>query len=408
MIKGDIFFNLAVRSVRLNFLRSMLAAIGIVIGVVAISSMGMLGTNMQLEVKDQLSASANTIVISSDTVRMGPVGFSPSSSAATGVTKDELTKIKTVVGSNGTVIPIYSTNTEFTINSISGRGSVYGLDPIDIPKFLSLNQSYGNGTTDIGGGQVLVGADIAENFDLKVGTRIRIGSFSSASRPELRIAGVLQPRGTVADGVSTDNGIVVNDNWYTNEYGGDDEWNQVNIIVNDVDNIDDIESAVSAKLNTNPKTPVIRIRDATSQLATETAALSTVTTFIMAIGGISLLVAAVSIFNVMMMSVSERVQEIGILLSIGTETGEVRRMFLYEAFILGLLGAAVGGICSLAIGYTVVEAMIGTTAYFFEPASILYVPAAMLIGVVVCVISGMYPAWRASNMDPIDAIRSEE
>jgi putative ABC transport system permease protein len=408
MIKGDIFFNLAVRSVRLNFLRSMLAAIGIVIGVVAISSMGMLGTNMQLEVKDQLSASANTIVISSDTVRMGPVGFSPSSSAATGVTKDELTKIKTVVGSNGTVIPIYSTNTEFTINSISGRGSVYGLDPIDIPKFLSLNQSYGNGTTDIGGGQVLVGADIAENFDLKVGTRIRIGSFSSASRPELRIAGVLQPRGTVADGVSTDNGIVVNDNWYTNEYGGDDEWNQVNIIVNDVDNIDDIESAVSAKLNTNPKTPVIRIRDATSQLATETAALSTVTTFIMAIGGISLLVAAVSIFNVMMMSVSERVQEIGILLSIGTETGEVRRMFLYEAFILGLLGAAVGGICSLAIGYTVVEAMIGTTAYFFEPASILYIPAAMLIGVVVCVISGMYPAWRASNMDPIDAIRSEE
>ena len=54
MIKGDIFFNLAVRSVRLNFLRWMLAAIGIVIGVVAISSMGMLGTDTQLEVKDQL------------------------------------------------------------------------------------------------------------------------------------------------------------------------------------------------------------------------------------------------------------------------------------------------------------------------------------------------------------------
>ena len=54
MIKGDIFFNLSLRSVRLNFLRSMLAAIGIVIGVVAIAAMGMLGTNMQLEVKDAL------------------------------------------------------------------------------------------------------------------------------------------------------------------------------------------------------------------------------------------------------------------------------------------------------------------------------------------------------------------
>ena len=82
MIKGDIFFNLSVRSVRLNFLRSMLAAIGIVIGVVAIASMGMLGTNMQLEVKDQLSSSANTIVISSDSVRMGPPGSTPSSSTA--------------------------------------------------------------------------------------------------------------------------------------------------------------------------------------------------------------------------------------------------------------------------------------------------------------------------------------
>ena len=91
--------------------------------------------------------------------------------------------------------------------------------------------------------------------------------------------------------------------------------------------------------------------------------------FIEAIGAIALLVAAVSIFNVMMMSVSERIQEIGILLSIGPETGEVRRMFMYEAFILGLLGAVIGGVGSLVIGYSVVEAMIGTTAYFFQPDS---------------------------------------
>ncbi len=407
MIKGDIFFNLSLRSVRLNFLRSMLAAIGIVIGVVAIAAMGMLGTNMQLEVKDQLSASANTIVISSDTVRMGPPGFTPSSSSSSGVTKSELTKITSVVGSNGTIIPIYSTNGEFTISSVAGRGSIYGIDPSDISKFLKLNQTYGNGTTDLGVDEVLVGADIAQNFNLKVGTRIRIGSFSSSSRPELRIAGVLQPRGTVADGVSTDNGIVVNSQWYTDQYGGKNEWSQVNVIVNNVDNIGDIESALDAKINTNAKTPAVRITDATTQLETETSTLSTVTTFIMAIGGISLLVAAVSIFNVMMMSVSERIQEIGILLSIGTEKGEVRRMFVYEAFILGLLGAGIGGVSSVIIGYSVVDAMIGTTAYFFQPASILYVPAAMLIGVVVCVISGVYPAWRASNMDPIDALRSE-
>ena len=199
----------------------------------------------------------------------------------------------------------------------------------------------------------------------------------------------------------------MNSKWYTNQYGGENKFTQVNVIVKDVDNIDAIETAIDTKLNTNAKVPSVRITDATSQLETETATLSTETEFLEAIGAIALLVAAVSIFNVMMMSVSERIQEIGILLSIGTEKGEVRRMFIYEAFILGILGAVIGGVGSLVIGYTVVSVMIGTTAYFFEPGSILYVPAAMLIGVVVCVISGVYPAWRASNMDPIDALRSE-
>ncbi len=406
MIKGDIFFSLSVRSVRLNFTRSMLAAIGIVIGVVAIASMGMLGTNMQLEVKDQLASSANTIVISSDSVRMGGPGSTPTSSTASGVTKTELTKIKTVVGTSGTVIPIYSTTGEFTLSSVPGRAQIYGIDPDDITKFLTLNQTYGN-TSIVGVNEALIGSSIAEQFDLKIGSRIKIGSFSSTSRPEVKIVGVLKARGTTADGVSTDNAIVVNDKWYTTQYGGKDKYTQVNVIVKDTDDITTLEEQLDAKLNTDAKSPSVRIRDATSQLETATSTLSTVTTFIMAIGGISLLVAAVSIFNVMMMSVNERIQEIGILLSIGTEKGEVRRMFMYEAFILGLLGAVIGGVCSVIIGYSVVDAMIGTTAYFFQPASILYVPAAMLIGVVVCVISGVYPAWRASNMDPIDALRSE-
>jgi len=404
---GDIFFELSVRSVRLNFTRSMLAAIGIVIGVVAISSMGMLGTNMQLEVKEQLAASANTIVISADSVRMGPPGSTPSSSSSSSISKNQLTKIKSVVGTNGTVIPIYSTTSEFTLSSIPGRASIYGIDPDDITEFLTINQSYGNGTNIVGVNEALVGATVAENFGLKIGSRIKIGSFSSTSRPEVRVVGVLEERGTVVDGVSTDNAIVVNSKWYTNQYGGKDEYNQVNVIVDDTDNIADIEEALDAKLNTNAKSPAVRISDAASQLETATSTLSTVTTFIMAIGGISLVVAAVSIFNVMMMSVNERIQEIGILLSIGTERGEVRRMFLYEAFILGLLGAVIGGVCSLVIGYSVVDAMIGTTDYFFMFDSIIYVPLGMAIGVVVCVISGLYPAWRASNMDPIDALRSE-
>lgn len=411
---GDIFLQLSVRSVRLNFLRSILASIGIVIGVVAISTMGMLGTNMQLQVKDQLSSSANTIVITADAIRMGPPGSGGSSSSdeETGIKKTQLNKIRAAVGTNGTVIPIYSSSTQFTSGNVPARGTIYGMDPTDAEEFLTI----GNGTNIASINEALVGYTLAESLGIEIGDKIKISSASegppsaessSASRASVKIVGIIDTRGTVADSVSTDNGIVVSREWFVAQYGGKDVYDQVNVIVDDTDMITEIEEAIDAKLNTDEKTPAVRISDASSQLDTISSTLETLTTFVLAIGGISLLVAAVSIFNVMMMSVNERVQEIGILLSIGTETGEVRRMFLYEAFILGLLGAGIGGVMSLVIGYSVVDAIMGTTEFFFLPDSLIYIPEGMLIGLIVCILSGLYPAWRASNMDPIDALRSD-
>ena len=395
----DIFFDLSVRSVRLNFLRSILASIGIVIGVVAISSMGMLGTNMQLSVKQQLSSNVNTIMISSDVVRTTSTAGTPTTSQ--GIDKSTLNDIRNSAGQND-VIPIHRTNTQFTIGSTDGRGSIIGLDPNDITKFLTIEE----GSNIKGGSDALVGPNIATNFNMNIGSRIKIGQDNvSIIRPTVRVAGILAARGFTSDGVNTDNAIIVPDTWYTDHYGDKDLYGQVNVILKNIDTINQTEAAIDNKVNR--RSDVIRISDASSRLSSISSTLGTITTFILAIGSISLIVAAVSIFNVMMMSVNERVQEIGILLSIGTEKGEVRRMFLYEAFILGIIGAGVGGICSLVIGYSVVSAMIGNTAYFFLPESIIYVPYGMIIGVVVCVLSGLYPAWRASNMDPIEALRAE-
>ena len=394
----DIFFDLSVRSVRLNFLRSILASIGIVIGVVAISSMGMLGANLSLSVKDQLSAGVNTIILTSDVVKVGTgLGAAPPSST---IDSSTLNDIRSSVGQN-TVIPIHRTSIQFSIGDQNGRGTIYGLNPTDVPKFLTIAQG-----SNIRGSDVLAGATLATTFNLVPGDTIQIGEkCATITRPVVRVAGILVARGIATDGVNVDNGMVVDDSWYTNEFGGLDQYDQVNVIVGDVSTINTTEAAINAKVNRN--SDVVRVTDASSRLSSITSTLGTITTFITAIGGISLVVAAVSIFNVMMMSVKERVQEIGILLSIGTEKGEVRRMFLYEALILGLIGAGVGGIMNFIIGYTVVGAMTGSTAYFFQPASLIYIPYGIIIGVVVCVVSGMYPAWAASNMDPIDALRAE-
>jgi putative ABC transport system permease protein len=395
----DIFFDLSVRSVRLNFLRSLLASIGIVIGVVAISSMGMLGTNMQLIVKDQLTTGINTIAITPDVVRAEP-GASVSSN--TGITDIQLREIRDAAGINE-VIPIDRTNTQFSIGSNDGRGSIYGLDPADIKNIMNVSE----GSTIRGEGEAIVGATIANRFNLKIGTRIKIGEPNiSVTRPVVRVVGILSSVGlSSSNGINSDNAIVVSDTWYSNQFGGENVYDQVNVNLKDVSTLTEVENAIDKKVNRNKE--VVRISDSSSRITSVSSTLSSLTTFILAIGSISLLVAATSIFNVMMMSVSERVQEIGILLSIGTEKGEIRRMFLYEAFILGIIGAVIGGIMSVIIGYSVVSAMIGNTSYFFLPESLVYIPAGMLIGMIVCIVSGLYPAWRASNMDPIDALRNE-
>jgi putative ABC transport system permease protein len=359
----------------------------------------MLGTNMQLSVKSQLSSDVNTVIITPDVVKQTSIGGA--TIATTTIDTTELQDITSAAGQN-TVIPIHRTSSPFYIGSTEGRGSIYGLNPTDIPKFLSVDQ----GQYTEGGSDALVGPTIASNFNMNLGTRIKIGSQApGVILPAVRVSGILVARGITADNVNSDNAIIVPDLWYTNTYGGLNLYDQVNVVVSDISKLNETEAAINAKINRNGN--VVRITDATSRLATINQTLGTMTSFILAIGAISLVVAAVSIFNVMMMSVKERVQEIGILLSIGTEKGEVRRMFLYEAFILGLIGAVVGGIMSTIIGYSVVSAMIGNTSYFFQPASIMFVPEGMIIGIVVCIASGLYPAWMASNMDPIDALRSE-
>jgi putative ABC transport system permease protein len=220
----------------------------------------------------------------------------------------------------------------------------------------------------------------------------------------VRVVGILEERGMSQD-INSDMAIIGAEKLFTGIFGGEGEYDQVNIVLNDLDDTETVTEQIEDKLNRKEDT--VTIQDSSRMIESITGTLSTMTIFVMAIAGISLLVAAVSIFNVMMMSVTERIREIGILRSIGTQKNEVRSMFLYESAILGVIGAVIGAVVSLTVGWLVVLAMVGSTEYFFAPASLVYVPFAMAIGTVICILSGLYPAWSASNLDPIEALRAE-
>ena len=207
--------------------------------------------------------------------------------------------------------------------------------------------------------------------------------------------------------MNTDRAIIVTDTWYTSVYGGEGQYPQVNVIASDINQIGTIENNINKTLNRNINNQEVQITDSGQFLTTITQALGTITAFVTMLGAISLIVAAVSIFNVMIMSVSERVKEIGILRSIGTRKSEIRKMFLYEAAIIGFIGAGIGATFSVLTGYLIVLLLFGNTTYFFTPASLIYIPQGMLIGIGTCILSGIYPAWRAANLDPIEALRAE-
>ncbi len=120
-----------------------------------------------------------------------------------------------------------------------------------------------------------------------------------------------------------------------------------------------------------------------------------------------MVVAGVSIFNVMMMSVTERIKEIGIMRSIGTQKKEVMSMFIYEAAIIGVVGSVIGGIMSVMAGYAISALILNTTKHLFTIANALSVAEGMGFGIVICLLCGFYPAWRAANLNPIDALRHE-
>ena len=397
-----IFWEIAKRNLRLNMLRSTLAMLGMVIGVVAIASMGILGNSLVATVSESLSSVGDSVTVSPYSGGgggFGSGGGGTSTSVNLKLSDQNFQEIKRAVAPN-VAIPVVSTSERMKVGVGTDDivATIYGVDPQYIPdlKLVLTAGGYNNGNSGC-----LVGFTFAKDHNIKVGSRISIGS--DGEKGTLRVTGIIEERGMSFD-LSTDNAIVATQDWFDNTYNRND-YDQIIVKVKEGQDTADVKTLIEKTLNKRDK--IVSVMDSKATLASIYSTFSMVTTFVTAIGGISMVVAGVSIFNIMMMSVSERIKEIGIMRSIGTQKKEVMSMFIYEAAIIGLIGSIVGGVLSIVAGYLISALMLGSTKYLITMANALSVGEGICFGILVCLACGIYPAWQAANLNPIDALRHE-
>ncbi|HIQ39302.1 MAG TPA: ABC transporter permease [Methanothermococcus okinawensis] len=366
------YLKLAERNLSRHILRSALALLGIVIGVMTISSLGILGSGLKHRILENFEGMADFVLVYPNPEE-GYLYFTKRD-------VDRLKKLRCVV------IPIsYKTDVVYIKEKNKKTyPTVYGIRKDQI-KYLNLDVE--DKLTDT---TVYVDSFFADTHELDVGDRIILKNIS------LRIVGIYNSSFFVI----SQNSIILSEKTYRRFY--DNNYSLLMIYVEDREDIDRVKSEVEKIMNKKEKKVIVLSMDKILRSIEDV--INKVSLFLMGVGGISLLVAGVGIGNTMLMSTVERTKEIGIMKSIGASKRDILMVFLCESLILGVVGSVLGVLLSLGIGYLVVYYLLNS---YITLEGLVYPLLGFLFGVGTSVIASLYPAYKAANLDPVRALKSE-
>lgn len=377
---------LARRNVSRASARSALAVVAVVIGVVAVGGVGLGGeafTQNQLEAYDGFGGVATVSQLDY-----------PNDGAAEPngeLSEQEVGRLRQAAGS-AAVIPVVRPAND-TVRTPDGEAlfTVRVVSMSDPSRFYELRSGSFPASSSRA---VVVGSRVAENNDLAVGDRVTV-STDSFTR-SFRVAGVLKGQG-FSDPLSADRSVFLPVGQFD-----DPAYDEALVQVDAQEgSLDETVERVETEFNGRDRSVFVdRVSDQRDQRA-ET--FEQINLFLLGLGAVSLLVAAVTITNTMLMSIAEREGELGVLRAVGYGTWAVLRLVVVEAALLGVAGVAVGVPLTLGIGAAVNHALLGDPLAF-TATGLRYVALGAALGLGIAVFGGLYPAWRAATREPVEAL----
>ena len=406
-------FKIAFRAIAANKLRSFLTMLGIIIGVASVITMLAIGQGSKKSIQSQIAEmGSNMIMIQPGADMRGGVRQDASSMETLKLT--DYQSIKDNCKYISAISPTVNSSGQFIYGSNNTPSSIYGV----IPDYLTIRQ------LSVEDGEMFTDADIKSSAKVCIlGKTVVDNLFPNGEEPvgkvvrfnsiPFRVIGVLKSKGYNSMGMDQDNLVLAPYTTIMKRILAITYIQGINCSAITEDMTDNATEEITSILRQNHK-----LKDATDtssaddddftirsqeELATMMNSTTDLMTILLAcIAGISLLVGGIGIMNIMYVSVTERTKEIGLRMSVGARGVDILSQFLIEAILLSVTGGIIGVLLGVGASYAV---------NILAKWPILIQPWSVLLSFIVCTATGVffgwYPAKKAAQLDPIEAIRYE-
>ena len=409
MINLPATFRISFRALKVNKMRSALTMLGIIIGVGAVIAMLAVGTGASRKIADQISSMGSNLLIilpgatTAGGVRMG-AGTQPT------LTTADAEAMQRECPSVAYVAPVLNGVAQVIYGHQNWSTGVVGTTPnmlIVRDWTLAAGRSFSDQDVKNATKVCLLGQSVIDNL---FGDMDPIGQFIRIKNLPFTVIGVLAPKGQSAQGQDQDDTILVPVTTAQKKLFGTSFPGMVRTIMVKAKSTEDLSSAerqINELLRQRHRIGTkqdndFTVRNLTQFMQAQEQSTKVMTILLGAIASVSLLVGGIGIMNIMLVSVTERTREIGIRMAIGAKTWDIRLQFIIEALTLSLIGGVAGIILGIT-GSELISIFAGWSTIMSPFSVLLAFGFSGLVGI----FFGFYPAYKASLLDPIEALRYE-